>query len=191
MEVWTELFQAADEGDVARVRELEALVNERDAEGRTALHVAAQRGHVEVVTALVQMGADKEAANAVGARPLHWAAMSGQLEVVRLLLQLGADWDATMHDGTTAHAASLQYVQPQVAALLEAVARSRSTAATAATTQEGACAACGGSCSSSGAACKKCSRCQGVQYCSKLCQLTHWRVHKASCAPVGGAGDPA
>ena len=50
------LQQAAQRGDVAEMRRLVANgrnVNERDANGVTALHVAAVYGHVEAMRALV------------------------------------------------------------------------------------------------------------------------------------------
>ncbi|KAJ7074061.1 hypothetical protein C8F01DRAFT_1099101 [Mycena amicta] len=32
---------------------------------------------------------------------------------------------------------------------------------------------------------KVCSRCKGVRYCSKECQIFHWKVHKADCGQPG------
>ncbi|KAK8816076.1 MYND-type zinc finger protein [Blastocystis sp. ATCC 50177/Nand II] len=39
---------------------------------------------------------------------------------------------------------------------------------------------------------KKCSRCKTACYCSKECQLEHWKNgHKKECVPVGGKEDKA
>ena len=84
------LIQAADDGDVARVRQLAAQgadVNQRDGDGWTALHVAAQNGHVEVTSALITLGVNKEAQLPTnGWRPLHVAAVYGQVEVIKTLV---------------------------------------------------------------------------------------------------------
>ena len=85
------LHMAAENGHVDAVllvvigAELEAS----DADGGTPLHVAAYRGHVAVVTTLVEAGADKEASAADGVRPLHEAACHGHVAVVKTLIELG------------------------------------------------------------------------------------------------------
>lgn len=64
---------------------------------RTALIVAARRGNLETVEALLEHGADTEAPDmSTGWRPLHWAARLGHLSVVKLLLDSGAEIDAQM-----------------------------------------------------------------------------------------------
>src|SRR5437762_12892777 len=60
--------------------------------GSTARHVAAQRGHLDVVKQLLADGADPNAREAGdNTYPLHWAAARGDVEVVRALLDGGAD----------------------------------------------------------------------------------------------------
>ena len=61
--------------------------------GATALILAAQSGHVEVVRLLLEAGADKDVADDDGATALMEAAYRGHVEVVRLLLEAGADKD--------------------------------------------------------------------------------------------------
>lgn len=182
MNLEIQVHQAVAQGNVARVRELAALGADVNWQGPGGgpMHMAAMLGKVEVIRALVEVGADKETRDANGARPLHIATINCQEEVVKLLIQLGVDKHAQTADGATAHALSLEFRLPEMARVLEA-AGAESTAATA-----GACAACGSSSSSPDAAFKKCSRCKAVRYCSVLCQRMHWPVHKASCSEGGG-----
>lgn len=61
-------------------------VDFRDAQGRTALHVAASRGATEVVGALLEAGADRDAYDARRSTPLHEAARGWHDASVSLLL---------------------------------------------------------------------------------------------------------
>lgn len=102
-----ELLRAAQEGDVARLRQVMADIRSQqpelseedvlalhDAEGATALHRAAGSGQLAAVKALLEQGA------LVGARKdkyktaLHEAAAGGHAGVVEALLQAGASVDA-------------------------------------------------------------------------------------------------
>jgi uncharacterized protein len=62
-----------------------------DAEGRTALHLAARRGYVEKAALLIEAGSNVNAQTCDGETPLMEAAECGCPEVVRLLLDHGAD----------------------------------------------------------------------------------------------------
>ena len=67
------------------------MARARDAQG-TALHLAAVRGHLDVVQLLLRYGADANARDAGdNATPLHFAAGAGHVDIVRLLLEAGAD----------------------------------------------------------------------------------------------------
>ena len=57
----------------------------------TALHVAASRGHVSLVDALLSAGSEVEAVNILGATACHCAALQGHAEVLRSLVSAGAD----------------------------------------------------------------------------------------------------
>ncbi|GFR52421.1 hypothetical protein Agub_g14993, partial [Astrephomene gubernaculifera] len=46
---------------------------------------------------------------------------------------------------------------------------------------KGHCAACGAAPPAGGPPFQSCSRCRGVRYCSRACQIGHWTQHKADC----------
>ena len=65
-------------------------VNQAGNSGDRPLHVAAIRGNMEEVVALVAGGADVNAHGDLGNTPLHEAAAQGHLDAVRFLLANGA-----------------------------------------------------------------------------------------------------
>ena len=101
---WTDLHDAAYDGDVERVRKLLKKgknPNVKDKSGYTPLHYVAYEGHVEVVKFLLEHGADPNAQDKDGKTPLYWAASGGHVEVVKLLLEHGADPNAKDEYGWT------------------------------------------------------------------------------------------
>lgn len=58
--------------------------------GVAPLHMACQRGHLEILRMLLAARADPDQASCDGGRPLSIASSRGHLEVVRLLLDAGA-----------------------------------------------------------------------------------------------------
>ena len=68
----------------------------------TALHYAAQRGHMDVVDWLIAKGADVDAINSAGDTPLHYAAKAGHKNIVELLIVKEADVNAKTDKGETA-----------------------------------------------------------------------------------------
>ena len=58
--------------------------------GETPLHIALSHIHDQVVTLLLQHGAEVNKANSNGDTPLHRAAIHGRVSVLKLLLQHGA-----------------------------------------------------------------------------------------------------
>ncbi|SPO02207.1 uncharacterized protein DNG_04880 [Cephalotrichum gorgonifer] len=81
-----------------------AKVNDRDAQGRTVLHLAARRGVWWLLEMFLQdHEGDPDVADEQGRTLLHHAAMSGDSEVVSRLLQRGSDQvDLPDVDGWTA-----------------------------------------------------------------------------------------
>jgi ankyrin repeat protein len=57
----------------------------------TALHMAARRGNVDVITTLLDGGADIEARDSAGETPLRRAVNLNKVEAARILLARGAD----------------------------------------------------------------------------------------------------
>ena len=106
----TPLMMAAAVGNLAVVDVLvaaQADVNAVDERGWNALMKAVynaefDRGFPEVVQALINAGANIEAAIAFGVRPLMLAAGYGEAAVVDVLLQAGADFRAMNDGGRTA-----------------------------------------------------------------------------------------
>lgn len=69
--------------------------------GSTALHLAAQAGHMGMVDLLLDRGADIEGANSAGSTPLHRAAWAGRAQAVMRLVDRGARVDPTDTQGRT------------------------------------------------------------------------------------------
>lgn len=69
---------------------------------KTALHLAAERGHLEACQVLLDHGADAMARSDGAWTPLHNAAEKGHSLVAKLVLAYGADINATTSSGMTA-----------------------------------------------------------------------------------------
>jgi ankyrin repeat protein len=99
----SDLTEALKLRDVAQVRSLLAAgadVNEK-VRGDYPLNVAALFGPAEMVTILLEVGADLEKPGRDGLRPLHNAVALGRRDVVALLIQRGAVVDARDRLGRT------------------------------------------------------------------------------------------
>jgi ankyrin repeat protein len=88
------LLNAAGGGDTRSVVEILQQGVDANASfpitGTRALMIAAAQGHVDTVRALLDAGADVNAADVTGWTPLHAAAYNGDLQIVKLLLGHGA-----------------------------------------------------------------------------------------------------
>lgn len=69
--------------------------------GHTALHEAAEHGHLAIINLLIDYGANINAKTRSGITPLHLATSANQLDAVKRLLIYGANVDARMSSGLT------------------------------------------------------------------------------------------
>ena len=99
-----ELTNAAYNGDFVKVKELIASgadVNSPDQNNVTALHMAAQQGHIDIVNFLLEHKANVNARAVFNTTPLHSGATTGQYGVCRRLIDNGADVNARGKNDTT------------------------------------------------------------------------------------------
>ncbi|XP_047101632.1 ankyrin-2-like [Schistocerca piceifrons] len=127
------LFEAAWQGAVGELRALVAAgadVLAKDGgcgwDG-TALHCAAQHGHVEAARFLVGAGAAVDARDVDQRTPMHFAAENGHAAVVEVLLAASADPNATDLTGWTPLLWAAARDHADVAALLLAAGAERGT----------------------------------------------------------------
>merc|ERR1712107_681217 len=59
--------------------------------GNTALHVAAQNGHLKLVESLLELNVCPNAQNNIGNTPMHMSVTYNQGEITQLLILAGAD----------------------------------------------------------------------------------------------------
>lgn len=82
-----------DEGDLELLRSYLALhphdVDARDEQGRTAMHMAAANGHVEIMEMLFEFSPQPNVPNHEGNTALHFAALNNRVTAAQKLLQRG------------------------------------------------------------------------------------------------------
>jgi ankyrin repeat protein len=100
--------------------------------GKTPVADASRAGDHDAVRALLQQGADVNAAEGDGMTALHWAALSGDVEMAKMLLYAGASVKASTRLGafTPLLLASKSGEAPMISVLLEAGANANDATTT-------------------------------------------------------------
>ena len=88
----TDIFIACEEGKLSSVEYLINEVglneaNEYNEKGESLLHIATRKGHLPLVSYLIEKGADKEGKDQNGDTPLHYACKFGHLHLVNYLIK--------------------------------------------------------------------------------------------------------
>ncbi|XP_038669139.1 uveal autoantigen with coiled-coil domains and ankyrin repeats-like isoform X1 [Scyliorhinus canicula] len=100
------LLKAVDKGDVDKVTSVLAkrgiVCTKLDVEGRSAFHVAAAKGDVPCINAMLSHGVDVTAIDAAGRSVLHLAARNGQPLCLQRLLQQNCPVDSVDVRGRSA-----------------------------------------------------------------------------------------
>lgn len=120
------LHKAAWAGDAelaARLLDLGARVDSRDAGGNSPLHLASFRGHMAVVRLLLARGADVDARDGTGRTALFASVFDGNEAVALLLLSFGARF-GDAEGGRLLLAATERGLAGLTGALIEAGAKS-------------------------------------------------------------------
>src|SRR2546421_3829121 len=108
---WKQIFENESrkvEKEIRKMLDKGTDVNAKNKNQKTALHLAAKNGYVEVARLLILRGIDinaqaykgpnytywgRSAKITLGWTALHYAARSGFIDIVRLLLDCGADFE--------------------------------------------------------------------------------------------------
>ena len=116
-----ELATLAEKGQLDSLQQLlrsGTNVNDRLSDGSTALHQAVLHDRLEIVTALLDAGADPVVVNRNGISPLFLAVQNGNADIVSALLKAGADPNTLSESGETILMTAASTGKPQVVSLL-------------------------------------------------------------------------
>lgn len=122
MDSMNELMVAVVEGDVETVDVYvtdEAMLDEMNENGYTAVHLAVLTNNYEAATTLLAHGADPNTLDAYDYTPLMEAASYGDVEMVEILLAGGADKELTGEGGSTPYELATEYGYTEIADYLE------------------------------------------------------------------------
>src|SRR5690348_11415250 len=96
------LIEAVKRADLKAVRSLLSQhvdANVSEADGSTALHVAAQRDNLEIANLLLASGANVKAATRYNITPLSLACTNGNAAMIESFLKRGADPNSASEQG--------------------------------------------------------------------------------------------
>ena len=96
-----DLVESQNRAEALRVIAAGADVNERSADGSTALHWAAHQSDLELVDLLLERGADPNILNDYGVTAIAAAAVEGDYEVIKALVEAGANVESPNAEGQT------------------------------------------------------------------------------------------
>ncbi|MBN2600796.1 MAG: ankyrin repeat domain-containing protein [Candidatus Marinimicrobia bacterium] len=103
LEDFHQFIRSGNVEDVARLLDQHpGWLNAKDSNNLPPLSQAVIAGQIEVVSLLIEKGADMEAGDNEGSTPLHNACASGRFEIVRYLLAKGAQINSRDNFGMTA-----------------------------------------------------------------------------------------
>jgi ankyrin repeat protein len=88
------------------------VLNERNRDGNTMLHIAAEHGAHATITLLLERGGNRRYTNLDGDTPLHVAAKAGHREAVRALLEHGGGKPNTVNIKTISGNTALHLAAP-------------------------------------------------------------------------------
>lgn len=83
------------------MQDITKLVEDRDVENNTVLHLAAGTNDLKTAEVCLQNGADINALKSNNETPLYVATVKGSLQMVELLVQKGADVNVKNTDSKT------------------------------------------------------------------------------------------
>lgn len=113
------LMLAALRGHLQSVTALVAAGADTDPEGWTPLIYAAFEGHGEIVAYLLTLDIDIDAQSANGISALMAASRNGHFQIVKILLEQGADVNLANHDNKTALGMALAGKHADIVGLLQ------------------------------------------------------------------------